>query len=430
MTKLHITDGPGAACASTDPSHPGAASADRGGKKPRKEAQQKKPRDRSDPNYKEGWPLVDCDKCNNHREHWKKMHAEWVESDDGTAIIRRTCWECIGLMLGVEEPAARVYIMENQPDWQHRKNRNDTYKAVLQDVKTTFSGLDKKGVRRECHLAVLTKIMTPLMDLLIAKKKWMDRRVELMEERKDLLEKFHALAGNLSEQYKVLEELESFEKEFERSHGRPLAFSKHSYSVQIGFHRAADYCDEWVSSPAGSFRSFYFCDAKVCYERCHTLIVAKAWDKKIKGEAEWTSSGQKWSCGACGAVYKTAFGMLTEIISKQADVHFWVRSPIADWMDHLDVKAMRLERDYNPPTPQALYEMLPVVMPSAVEGFLRPLAQREMAKPEVSSNGYFRVLRPEQLDKIPSLPWDTIFKVVGLEVPKAPPSKKKKGGRK
>ena len=461
MQKLRLTDGADTAASSKDNA---AARVKKTAKK--KEEQRAKPKSEGDAGFVEGWPdNVACETCieegfpDRLRDHWKRLHRWWSEGNDqstpsGVASAGRTegdgqwlrsCWRCIQKRQALpDEATSRLWILHHRVGAQRRDERNKTFKAVMADTEEHMPGMSKKGKRLQVHLSLLAAVFRPIMDLLVLKAKWMARRDQDLAERSDLLKQFHEAKGDPEKQFKLLEKLEAWEENYEKTTGRPLAFaSRGGAEVQEAYMKAADYADAWTESPHGSFKGFYFCEHALPYGgKCNTLITSKGWARKHEVEAELsveaaTRKKQSWYCGACGCKYSTNYGQLVEIYGRDpksgaTTVHCWVKAPVPDWLDHMDVKAMAIERAFGAKatTPLDLFKLLPERLPQVARDFLRPLQKSELSLPGLDPNSHLRVVNEAYLEQLPEFKWDYIFKCIGLEMPQRPPSKKKKGGRK
>ena len=398
----------------------------------RKAEQEQRPLGTSDPNFVATWPQVRCSFCDRAELHsWKKCirTSVYIERDGAEVRVwKYQCFHCVMAEENVSENVAKQMIMERQPNAEHRVMRQAQYNKVFQEKKMELEGVSRRCLRTAVHISLLGKLLEPITSLIIKKKKWLERRHEVMGERADLLARFKA-EKDPDVQYGMLLELEEWEAKYEKDFGRGQAFSTFSEADANALLKAADYEDTWVTSAHGSIRSYYWCEATQCDQsKCDTLISSKAWDRKHKGDAEWERSGQAWYCGHCGSRYHTRFGMLIELVAKKEGVHQWLRAPIPDW-DHKDLKAMICEERYSPQSAAELYRLIPMSLPNMQKDFLVPLRQCDM-RDGGDPTGHFKVLGGDLLRKMPFFEWDQIFRAIGMEAPKKPEkAKKRRSGR-
>ncbi len=196
----------------------------------------------------------------------------------------------------------------------------------------------------------------------------------------------------------------------------PLAFRRQADAnspLHWRFMQAAQYSDEWVelrggkdkSRLIGKFTSFYICRGKLGSptDFCWSVIPSKEWERKMEDPL---ASKQRWYCNSCGARYKTAWGMLIEILT--ADAVMYVQADIPD-MNVEDIRAMYLEDRLKPTDPEDLYARIRDLAP-VTTNLLRPMEPSEQWNTEKPFNPrVYKFVSPDVFAQVPKFSWHQVF---------------------
>ena len=138
--------------------------------------------------------------------------------------------------------------------------------------------------------------------------------------------------------------------------------------AQHSYIRASSYQDEWVSSKAGTMKSYYICLGKTRWElgahepsKCRRLTASKLWGKrKDDTQEEWVSH-QRWYC-RCFTRYHAGWGQVVIIEESDGTVSY-VRAECPPW-DLEDVRAMKTEATVSAESGKKLYDKIRSIEPS------------------------------------------------------------------
>ena len=167
------------------------------------------------------------------------------------------------------------------------------------------------------------------------------------------------------------------------------------------FIQAVDYNDTWFLEKETEFNVYYICQRKYDAEgkdRCNAAIQSLAWDRMI---ADPIANKQRWYCNVCGARYKTAYGVLVELIVKGNTKEALYCKADLPPEDMKDLKAMCVQsklRHAN--TPQELLAALPTLSPQDRGTFFTE------TKPGVFT------FTTEVCDSLPKMEWYQLYNLV------------------
>jgi len=231
------------------------------------------------------------------------------------------------------------------------------------------------------------------------------------DHHKDMMSKVKG-AATPEEAKQYLEELDRFFEEEEKL----LAFSSHDAATQAKFQLASSYSDEWVSSRKCHFRMWYVCRGRTRWcevdnkpIECLFVILSKSWDTLFEDPL---APGQRWKC-TCGTRYRAGFGVICEVKVNGVPDCVYLKAEVPD--KHVeDARAIFYEEHYNPPSPEALYQMVPVCAPME-GGLIRPVDP---------DNGIYQ-LSHEDDARMPWFDWYQIFTFCGTTLPEKVKKNKK-----
>jgi hypothetical protein len=180
---------------------------------------------------------------------------------------------------------------------------------------------------------------------------------------------------------------------------------------------AAQYGDLWrkVLDAKGrriaAFITYFVCLAGHSWAPCGTVMGSTDWDRLHENPLQ---PEQRWYCNCCTAKFRTAFGIVIEILlppSKSAPNGTWLymRSTVPD-TDEEDIKAMRIEEEMDPDSPEDLYNRLPNTTPSLEGGMFRRAEAREMDPRRMSHlTSTFKIIDVMNFATLPMFPWKQIY---------------------
>ena len=244
----------------------------------------------------------------------------------------------------------------------------------------------KKEMRKMAHMQItkVADIFSPIFHLLALKETDEKAAVEAAKKFQEWLSR-----SSRPDADKDLEEGDALEEDFEEK----LAVQRSFLSCEdpAAMRRAADYSDEWFSSPKGGFRVYYFCVAGGSAYPCLTLTLSDEWDR-LHAAAE--AAGQRWYCPVCKTRYKTKFGVLCEMFGSDPKIAYYAKAEFPPGSLR-DVKFMAIEERFqNCVTPEELLAALPKVSPRAVGTVFQPAGPR----------GAFRIMK-STWETLPKLEW-------------------------
>ena len=171
-----------------------------------------------------------------------------VDYDDEEFRTDYYCPKCMAEMWGVTEADARVRFRANNPDIEKRKKQNLAFNAAEAVVAAATPALSK-GQRRALSVACMCDAVSPMKRFIMLKRKVMQARADLLEQRNKLLERMRRVPG-LDEVLALLPSIDKLEDEVDRT-SAPLAFASKG-NGQWAFCLAADYADEWRAGRMGA----------------------------------------------------------------------------------------------------------------------------------------------------------------------------------
>ena len=291
-----------------------------------------------------------------------------------------------------------------------------------------IGGSGGKRKLREIGRSFLAELLTPLIEIIERKRKWMLVRVEMLDEHRELLREYQR-----SPSYELMTRLEQLEQELREA--RPLAFSAVSPAEQNRFMAASQYDDMWsetVDSQTGlknKLCAWYLCENNTSQWSsspvCATLTLSKVWLRKNPSGATAVKN-QRWYCPSCSGRYRHAYGMMVQVIiaaGTKAQTDWCMLADCAD-KDIDDLKAMFHESTLQPKTPEELFKLIPDRLPSLSSGTLRParLDECQYAKDWAGEEGrgadrplnygIYKVTNLPELKKLAKFDWNQIFTFV------------------
>ena len=258
----------------------------------------------------------------------------------------------------------------------------------------------------------MTKIFAPMADAIVRKTKHMLFLSSEADAHKDLAARIKRCADpELAK--KLLEEMDAYIQQPTQL----LAFADKGPQQQWRYQLAATYSDDWVSSTDGGafMRMYFICRAGHSWEPCLAVVQAKVWRPK---SADPLNPGG-WACTECNTGFRTAFGVIIEIVSPDIDGVLYCVADVPD--AHInDCRALMLEDKLKPCSAEALYNAVPACKPSHTS-IMRQVIDKATGAPK---EGVFKVVSVEAYDALPKWDWWQIFNFHGVELPKAAPTKK------
>ena len=127
--------------------------------------------------------------------------------------------------------------------------------------------------------------------------------------------------------------------------------------------------------------------------------------------ADVGATHQRWYCVCCGTRFRTKFGMLVEVHIRHAST--FMLAEVTD-KDVEDIRAMYLEKKWEPKDHLHLWELIPDFQPIDPEGVLRPLKPDEkVVAKDVDRSTIKKFVNANAIKSIPKWEWDQIFALMG-----------------
>ena len=248
----------------------------------------------------------------------------------------------------------------------------------------------KKEKRKMAHMQItkVADIFSPIFHLLALKES--DEKAAA-----EAAGKFQAWLSKRAspDDEEDMEEGDALEVDFEEKLGVQRSFL--SCEDPAAMRRAADYSDEWFHGATGGFRVYYFCEAGGAVHQCLTLTLSDQWDRLHE---QPDATGQRWYCPICGTRYKTKFGVLCEMLTKETNIAYYAKAEFPPGTLR-DVKCMAIEENFrNCVTPEELLKALPRVSPRAIGTVFRP----------AGPPGAFRITK-STWESLPKLEWFQLY---------------------
>ena len=374
-----------------------------------------------------------CAGCGEN-DTWRRMLETWsgVErhlykgDPDDEYEVRHWCIKCVAQDKGISEEAALSYILQNRPGFQRRKWMNSEYNHAMANVMQDFEGCSRSqlcSITREQVMMVLS----PLAKFIARKESVMRRRSDLMGEHAKLAE----MLFSTNDRYKaelLVDEMERIYDEIDATE-KPIAFSdrvdkelpmadeRSKARRQWEYMLAAQYGDLWCevldskNRRVAAFMTYYVCLAGHSWEPCGTVMGSKVWDRLHEDPLK---PKQRWYCNCCHAGFKTKFGVVIEILlppTKSAPNGSWLymRATVPD-KDEEDIKAMRIEEELDPDSPEDLYNRLPNTTPSLDGGMFRRAQMHEMNPERMAyMDSTFKIIDVHFFVTLPKFPWKQVY---------------------
>ena len=341
--------------------------------------------------------------CNNGDEDW---------------VCKYTCRDCVATDRDITPQEAQRQIMEERGVWDRVKKHDEDYRRAMANVKEDFplvaSGKQIKKIAR----SVIARIFEPMQNALLTKLRAVRVRSDLVGQAKEISEQLKR-ASTVAEAESRLEKLDGLQMDAIQA-SQPIAFKDRAKDLneQWRFYLASTYGDLWTAikdgngTVIGSFTTWYYCAAKYGDGSiCGTAISSKQWPRLFEDPMAFK---QRYYCSVCGARYKTRYGMICELLFQEmvngnaVIVSNYARCTIPE--DEMDVKAIMIEQAYNPMSPEALYDALPMAKPHNME-LLRKARPEELTR-GTDATGVFRFIDPAFLDSCPLWEWKQLFTFV------------------
>ena len=383
---------------------------------------------------REGWPKVRCATCP-ATDHWRRMKEETnvqflhEKKGDGKEDVYQTvyfCAGCVSTAKGITHAEAQAEIQLTRYSMVKRTARQAEYKHAKAHIMAEFPSMSNKEA---CKLGRdrLSKVMQPLAVHIARKDRIMQMRGKLLGRHRELADKL-AQTSDRRECDKLLDEMEALEDEIDAA-AEPLAFQNRVLNTMAvatdeerrravwEYRLAAQYSDLWCEIKdrrgrrIGALMSYYVCLAGGSEYPCGTVMEASAWDRLHPDPLQ---AKQRWYCNVCSAKFRCKFGVLLQVMLPPCDAHpqgstQWMRAEVPD-RDHEDVRAMRLEEEFDPASPLELYNKVRAsAKPSTTDGMLRQALPHELCKNAAQAAGTFRIVPLKEFVAMELFPWDQIF---------------------
>ena len=382
---------------------------------------------------REGWPRVKCATCP-ATDHWRRMkevinvqvfHEKKGDPED----VRQTVYFCAGCVAkagGLTVPQAQAEIQLTRYNMLKRTARQAEYNHAKQHVLEEFPSMARD---KACKLSRmrLSEVLQPLALHLARKERAVQMRGQLVGRHRELAEKL-ALTADRRECDALLDQIEALEDEIDAATA-PIAFSNRVLNTMVTatdeerrvrqweFMLAAQYSDLWCEIKdrrgrrVGAMMSYYVCLAGGSAYPCGTVMESHAWDRLHSNPLQ---QKQRWYCNVCSAKYKTKYGVLVQVLLPPCDAHpegsvQWMRAEVPD-TDHEDVRAMYLEAEFDPASPEELYgKVTKNASPSTTDGMLRVVHPYELSDKCKGAVGTFKIVPIAEFLSMGLFPWDQIF---------------------
>jgi hypothetical protein len=350
------------------------------------------------------WPVIECG-CG-LRQKWDKTECSWT--DEGTAV--HTCVECVMARDDLTKPEALAQIVTGSRNWTEARKRVSKFTHAIQNKQEEFPSMTKRGLRTVV-LADLKELWGPMIEILARKA----RHLLVLNAK-------HMEHEHIAERVKLAktpEEAEELMLLLDAAYEEDplLGFAKHDKVTQAAFQLASTYDDEWISTPSMWFRMWYICGggtgtaADGWSARCCNILPSKVWDTLHEDPMH---PGQRWKC-CCGTRFKWKYGTLCEYKLKDNPTLFYMKAEVPD-KHVMDSRSVFHEENLKPRSPQELYDMLPIVAPSAKGGVLTC----------VDPANQIWHIEPALFASLPTFEWYQIFNFLGETLPVFEKEKDKK----
>jgi hypothetical protein len=370
------------------------------------------------------------------QEFWDGVQKHLYKGDPEDEHTRfYLCAACLAMQMNITLEAAMSHIATNRPSQQKRLQQNAEYNEAVKTKLQEFDGLTRRGAHKLAREHVFL-VIEPMMVFVARKEMVLARRSELLGEHSRPAEAL-ALTTSRREAESLMERMEALYDEIDRTMV-PNAFqervakelprtSEESEAArtrrQWEYMLAAQYGDLWSEvldkngKRIGAFMTFFVCLAGHSWAPCGTVMDSKSWDRF---HANPLVPKQRWYCNCCKARYMTRFGVLVETMLPPTPGH-----PHGSWVylratvpsgDEEDIKAMRIEEELDPSSPQDLYDRSPLTMPWLDGGILRAVDKSELAEGrDAFLHATFKLLDPIAFKAVAQMPWKQIYSFVGEE---------------
>jgi hypothetical protein len=356
------------------------------------------------------------------------MH-KWEEADSW--YWKYTCASCVAERDACTLGEAQIKCHKSQSFYDKKVERDNKFKMAKLHAIEEFPSYTGKEIRNIVRASLLI-VLQPLAKYIIRKSRVLEKRSELMQKHAEVLLEFESIqdSKDLKRGEELLSQLEQIMEEVDDTE-RPLAFRERAEKElpnaspweqekrQWQYFTAATYSDLWAEvkdksgNVIGYFMSFYTCmnnmwakkeDGEWELRKCGTIICSKIWDRL---HDDPLATGQRYYCRCCKGRYWTRYGTMLQILIP-GQMPAFLRASVPP-TDNEDVKAMYLEEEINPDSPEDLYFKIPHAVPHADGTFIRPATQAEMYDQSWSPYGSFRILKIEEFEAMPLWHWEQMF---------------------
>ena len=311
--------------------------------------------------------------------------------------------------------------------------RANAFKYAREHALEEFAALGVslgKTAARVVTRPALCMVLQPLAKYILRKTKVLQQRELLLEGHAELTQASMACdaIGDIVESERIMSQMEELLSAIDDTE-KPLAFRERAAADmpnadqdtidrhQWRYFTAADFCDLWAEihdaagNVIGRFCSFYVCLRLINgTDSCGTVIASKVWDR-LKDDP--LASGQRYYCNCCNARYKHENGSLLEIQTPGC-VPVFCRATNPPY-DNQDVKAMYLEDELDPSSPEDLYSRIPEALPFADGTFIRQALKSELHNPQSDNYGVYRIVDVPSFKRMKRFPWEQMFGLFGME---------------